>query len=140
MVRAAKDWRWSSYRATAGLEDAPGFLTVGWILAQFDSVPESARIGYREFVRQGRGIEIWDELRHGCLLGTDAFEAGVAPLLSEQRSAIDFPRSQRLAARPSFQELFSSVSVKATRNARIHEAMRVHEYTLKELAAYQGLR
>jgi len=33
LVRAAKDWPWSSYRATAGLAEAPPFLTVDWILA-----------------------------------------------------------------------------------------------------------
>jgi putative transposase len=139
MVRSAKDWRWSSYRATAGLADAPGFLTTDWILSQLDRSRSKAQHAYRKFVRQGRGIEVWDELRRGCLLGTDEFEAEVAPLLSEHRSAIDYPRSQRLAARPSLQELFSNATDKATRNARIHEAMRVHEYTLKELSAYLGL-
>ena len=33
--RTAGAWRWSSYRATAGLTAAPGFLTVAWVLAQF---------------------------------------------------------------------------------------------------------
>ncbi len=28
MVRSAKDWPWSSYRAMAGLEEAPSFLGV----------------------------------------------------------------------------------------------------------------
>jgi putative transposase len=32
MVRSAKDWPWSSYRATAGLAEVPHFLTVGCVL------------------------------------------------------------------------------------------------------------
>jgi len=35
MVRSCKDWRWSSYRATAGLESSVPFLTTDWILSQF---------------------------------------------------------------------------------------------------------
>jgi REP element-mobilizing transposase RayT len=33
MVRTAKDWPWSSYRATAGHIEAPSFLSVDWILS-----------------------------------------------------------------------------------------------------------
>jgi len=39
MVRSCKDWRWSSYEATAGLESAPSFLTTEWILSQFGQSP-----------------------------------------------------------------------------------------------------
>jgi len=139
MVRSAKDWVWSSYRATAGMAESPRFLTTDWVLSQFDRDLPRAHRAYRRFVSQGRDVEIWDELRHGCLLGSDGFEAEVAPLLSEHRSTVDYPRSQRLAARPSLRELFSDATDKVTRNARIHEAMRLHEYTLRELSAYLGL-
>lgn len=139
MVRSTKDWKWSSYRAMAGLEEVPEFLTTSWILSQFDRDLTRAKHAYRKFVREGRGVEIWNELRHGCLLGTDAFEEEVAPLLDQRRFAIEYPRAQRLAARPSLEELFTGVSDRASRNAKIHEAMRVHEYTLKELADHLGL-
>ena len=36
MIRSAKDWSWSSYRATAGQAEVPGLLSVKWILSQFD--------------------------------------------------------------------------------------------------------
>jgi putative transposase len=139
MVRSARDWKWSSYRATAGMAEASGFLTTDWILSQFDRDLAGAHRAYRRFVRQGRGVEVWGELRHGCLLGTDEFEARISPLLLERRSSIEYPRSQRLAARPSLHDLFAGVADKDARNARIHEAMRVHEYTLKELSAHLGL-
>ena len=35
MVKRLQDYRWSSYRATAGLERAPWWLTCDWILSQF---------------------------------------------------------------------------------------------------------
>jgi hypothetical protein len=48
-----EDWVWSSYRATAGLEEAPSFLTVGWILAQFAVSHATACLRYRAHVAEG---------------------------------------------------------------------------------------
>jgi len=139
MVRSAKDWKWSSYRATAGMGEIASFLMTDWILLQFDPNRSKAQKAYRRFVQQGRGIEIWDGLRRGCLLGSDAFEAEIAPFLAQSQSEIDYPRAQRLAARPSLDDLFADANDKKSRNLKIHEAMRVHEYTLKELSAFLGL-
>jgi len=139
MVRSAKDWKWSSYRATSGQAEIPRFLSVEWILSQFDRDLSRARKAYRRFVRQGKGIEIWEELRHGNVLGTESFDEELQPLLEAWRSTIEIPRAERLAARPSLDELFADVCNKAVRNERIHSAMRVHEYTLKELSEHLGL-
>jgi putative transposase len=35
MVRSARDWPWSSYRATAGQASAPASLHTDWLLAAF---------------------------------------------------------------------------------------------------------
>jgi len=139
MVRSAKDWKWSSYRATAGLAEARAFLTTEWILSQFDSDLHRARKAYRKFVQQGRGIEIWHELRHGSLLGSESYVERIVPLLEERCSEIEIARSERLAGRPSLDELFADVNDKPRRNERIHEAMRIHEYTLKELSEHLKL-
>jgi putative transposase len=58
MVRLTKDWKWSSYRATSGQAEVPDFLTVEWILSQFDPDLSRAQKVYRRFVRQGRGVDI----------------------------------------------------------------------------------
>lgn len=139
MVRSPRDWRWSSYRATAGQVEVPGFLSVGWILAQFDPEPSRAVHAYRRFVRQGRGMTIWDDLRRGNLLGTDSFIEEIGPLLNKQITATEIPRHQRLAARPSLATLFEDVHDKASRNEQIYQAVRVHKYTLKEVAGFLGL-
>jgi putative transposase len=50
----AEDWRWSSYRATAGLCRCPKLLSVEWLLGQFGERDEdSARSRYAEFVADG---------------------------------------------------------------------------------------
>ena len=139
MVRSPRDWKWSSYRATARQIESPSFLTVRWVLGQFDKDLKKASQQYRRFVRQGRGVEVWSQLRRGSLLGSDDFVGQLAPLLDEQAAATEFPRDQRLAARPSLEELFADVPDKRSRDERICQAVRVHEYLLREVAAYTGL-
>jgi len=139
LSRAPDSWRWSSYRATAGLAASPEFLCVDWILSQFGSDARAAAGAYREFVRQGRGCHVWDELRSGHIMGTDAFVERLAPLLRAVKDETEIPRLERLAARPRLETLFQGVKDKPTRDARIHEAMRTHGYTLREIGEHLGL-
>jgi putative transposase len=46
-------WPWSSYRATAGIETAPRFLTTSRLLTQFGTDPAASRAAYQQFVREG---------------------------------------------------------------------------------------
>ena len=139
MVRSVRDWPWSSYRATAGQTEVPEFLTVDWVLSQFDPDRERAVRAYRRFIRQGRGINVWDELRAGALLGTDGFVDQLRPLLKEKPFDPEYRKRERFAARPSLEELFRHVTDKATRNKRIYQAVRVHHYTLREVGDCVGL-
>jgi len=63
----------------------------------------------------------------------------IGPFLSKQLAVIEIPRHQRLAERPTLATLFEDVHDKASRNKQIYQAVRVHEYTLKEVAEYLGL-
>ena len=106
MVRSIRDWPWSSYRATSGRSDVPEFLTVDWILSQFDSERSRAVSAFRLFVQQGEGIDVWKELRAGAFLGTDAFVEQLTPLLKEQSIDPEIRKEERFATRPSLEELF----------------------------------
>jgi len=139
MVRSAKDWRWSSYRATAGMVEAPEFLTVSWVLSQFHKDLGRASCEYRKFVQQGRGVDVWTALQHGAFLGPDEFVEGLRPLLAGEAANKEIPRRERLAARLSLDKLFEGANDKKTRNQRIHQAVRAHEYTLKEVGEFIGL-
>jgi len=140
MVRKVCDWPWSSYTATAGEEQPPTFLTVEQILMQFDVDPVRAVRAYRQFVREGLGVDIWDELQAGLLLGSDRFVERLRPLLNDKSLDPEYRKCERFAARPSLQELFADVTDKATRNEQIYQAVRVHHYTLKEVGVFVGLR
>ena len=114
-------------------------LTVEWLLSQFGANVAEATGEYRRFVRQGRGVEIWDELRGGILLGSDSFVLEMTPRLHETQDIQEIPRKQRFATRPSLDEVFSGVRTKTERNQKIYEAARRYEYTLAELQEYLGL-
>ena len=139
MVRSARDWPWSSYRATSGQVEVPQFLEVDWILAQFDTRRDRAVQAYRLFVRQGRGVDVWDKLRAGSLLGSDSFVERMRPRLLEASLDQNVLRRERDAARPSLREIFQDVSQKLDRDACIHDAVRVHHYRLQEVADHLGL-
>jgi len=139
IVRSARDWPWASYRGTAGMVEGAGFLTTDWILAQFHRSPTRATALYRQFVKQGRGVDVWTELRGGVLLGGDEFVGKLKPLLSDYETLKEVPRRERLAARPSLDELFSQVQGKETRDKQIHAAVRIHKYTLQAVADFLGL-
>jgi len=139
MVRSVRHWRWSSYRATAGQEKPLPLLATEWILSQFGRDPQEAAILYRKFVRQGRGAEVWDELRGGILMGSERFVEKMTPLLHEAERQREIPRRERLVSRPSLDQLFAGVESKESRDAKIYEAVRVHEYTLAQLQDHLGL-
>jgi len=139
MVRSARDWPWSSYRATAALAPRPGFLTTDWLLSQFDGDPEAAIRAYRQFVRRGKGVDVWDDLTGGSFLGGDAFAESLRPLLRDVRENREIRRNERLALRPTLDKLFESVNDRRSRNERIHAAVRTHQYKLKEVGDHLGL-
>jgi len=139
MVQSVHDWPWSSYPATAGQREPLAFLTVDWILSQFDSNRENAVRAYRRFVRQGRGMRVWDELRGGCLLGSDQFVDRLRPLFAKKSLDPEYCKHEQFATRPSLEELFAGVSDKATRDERIYQAVREHRYKLKEVGDFVGL-
>ena len=50
LVERPEDWRWSSFRAAVGLEAAPRFLALPWLLRLFAPDPFAARARLAHFV------------------------------------------------------------------------------------------
>jgi len=133
MVRAAKDWPWSSYRATAGIEPAPPFLTIDWVLSQFGRSSKTAQNPYRRFVSAGRGRTVWENLRGQIYLGSDEFIEQHAPEGSAEFREI--PRVQRLVDRPPLGDFVRE----STDGKAIASAYRDYGYTLSEIAEHLGV-
>lgn len=70
MVRSANDWRWSSYRATAGLADAAEFLITDCVLGNFGRRRSTAQEAYRRFVAEGKTQHSpWIQLKNQIKIG-----------------------------------------------------------------------
>ncbi len=139
LVRHPGAWRWSSYRATAGEEEPPDFLATDWVLSQFHQDRARAEKEYRKFVKEGRGIDVWADLRGGVILGTERFVEALEPLLRGRSSAVEIPRRERLVTRPKLEELFSGITDNSDQSERVYQAVRTYGYTLKEVANAMGL-
>ena len=136
MNRKADTYRWSSYRASAGLAPVPPYLTIDWVLAQFGKQRAAAQRRYRAFVAQGIGqASPWAQLRGQVLLGSKAFVERMKPGLQDKRRLREIPRGQRFAARPTLTKLFGAAtrSDKSQRNQAIRNAHLDHGYSLSQI-------
>ena len=124
-------WKWSSYRATAGLASAPEFLTTGWVLRQFGRDRAQAQKRYREFVREGLESRPWEALQGQIYLGSEAFIKRHSP---ENRELKEIPYAQIRAVRPKLQKI-----VKGIDDPAVLQAYKEHGYRLREIAAHLGV-
>jgi putative transposase len=130
------------YKATAGLVKAPSFLTVDWILAQFGKRRAEAQREYMRFVQAGmKGACPWEELKAQCILGGKEFIEKLKPAIKDKSKIKEIPRVQRLAFRPSLEELLppDQTAKKKERNKAIEKAYFDCGYTLSEIAKHLGM-
>ncbi len=139
MVMHPGDWKWSSYRATAGKDPVPSFLTTGFLLSLFANQRSRARELYISFVLEGITMESpWKELRGQIFLGDNSFIAGCKAQLLRGES-LEIPRQQRHAQRPELETFFDVKEGRKGRNEKIARAFGEYGYTLKEIADVLGL-
>lgn len=142
IVRHPERYRWSSYRATAGLEEAPSLLTREWVLAQFSTRRHRAKRQYRQFVQDGIGAASpWEQVQGQVVLGQTQFVEDLKPLLVSKAGMQEIPRMQRLVARPALGVLLSTAqeATKARRDRAIWEAHVQHGYSLTAIGQHLGL-
>jgi len=136
MVRSAKDWRWSSYKATAGLSVTHQCLTTDWILACFDKEKNEAQIRYRKFVSAGRNQPSpWENIKNQMFLGSDGFVAALHAKIDTQKSLDDIPKYyQQAPSKPLtwFAQHYTDEKI------AMAEAYLNGHYTLKEVGLYFG--
>ncbi len=137
MVRSADQWRWSSYRATAGQVFNPCWLNTDWLLASFSKHKHQAIKFYKAFVSQGQGQPSpWLQLRNQVYLGGDHFIAQMNTLIDGDKELSEIPSSQR---RPMPKALSFYKKNTSSRNGAIVEAYLSGDYSLKQVGDYFGL-
>ncbi len=140
MVSHPREYRWSSYRPTAGLHRPPEFLTTDWIFAQFGTRKKEAQKRYRAFVAQGiDGRSPFDEVAEGCILGSEQFIHAVWERHSESEEMKEVPRSERMIGRPSLRDLFDDTEGREERDQTIRLAVERCGYPAAEVARHLGL-
>ena len=137
MVRVAKDWPWSSYRATAGFIKADTWLTVDWIWSVFSRKNAEAIKQYRLFVSNGRNEPgPWDQLQNQIYLGDDAFVDDVQCTISPDQSLDDIPSSQKRQVAKSLAYYEKKYS---DRDEAIFNCYKCGAYSMKDIDELFGL-
>jgi len=139
LVKDPSMWRWSSYRATAGEEDAPDLLTVRFILSMFPGGTENYVARYKEFVLEGVGRTLWEDLRGGILLGGNDFAAKLNEHFSCRSGVKGVPKRQKHASRFPIEQALAEIQGGFDRDTRIYLAFVQFGYSLKEIGEYFGL-
>ena len=137
MVRSAREWPWSSYRATAGQAAGSPWLSTDWVLSHFGRLRATAESAYREFVSEGRDQpSIWDQLQQQMYLGSEPFIREAQRRLRASQDLSEVPRAQRRApAKPL------AMYAKQSRDHWIAMARAYASggYTLKAIADHFGV-
>ena len=124
-------WKWSSYRATAGLAAVPEFLSTDWLLEQFGKSRSAAQKRYREFVRAGIEKWPWEDLKGQIYLGSEEF---IERHSVGAKALKEIPRAQLKAIKPTLERIFAKGGERA-----IARAYREHGYRLHEIATHLGV-
>ena len=137
MVRAAKDWPWSSYRATSGVLASPDWLDTAWLLSSFAKTKKTAIKRYRQFVAQGKNQPSpWEHLNNQIFLGDEQFVEDMQCKLNLNQDLSEIPRTQRRKV-PKPLDRYSNKY--KDRNQGIVAAYRSGGYSMKAVGEHFGL-
>ena len=137
MVRTARDWAWSNYRATAGMTAKPDWLQIEWILGIFSKNKRDAQNAYRRFVSDGRNNSSpWENLKHQIYLGSAEFVKEMQSKVDLEQYQTEIPKKQ---VRPVARPLSWYFEQYKDRDRAICEAFRSGAYSMKVIGDHVGL-
>jgi putative transposase len=128
ICREPQEWLWSSYRATAGIDQPPDWLASDRLLAGFGPDRARAQAAYRQFVFAGIGKTLEDEII-GERIGTEPFLRN----RFGHEFHLEIPTVQIEPMPPTLLELFAGDDP-----TPVVTAYRRHGYTLRDIAEYLG--
>lgn len=137
MAQSAEAWRWSSYRATAGVVAPPPWLSCDAVLAAISTDRNQAMAAYRRFVAQGAGNPSpWLDLKNQIYLGDERFVERVQSRIAADASLAEVPKSQLSRVAVS---LDAYTKQAADRNDAICLAFRGGGHSMKAIGDHFGL-
>ena len=105
VAKTAADWKWSSYRATVGLQAPPHYLCLDWLESVF---PASSRAESQTFCERYvnapsiEDAEIWFQR---VVFGGAGMKQDVRDIITATMYMESIPRAYRALARPPLEEI-----------------------------------
>ena len=142
MVEHPADYRWSSYRATAGLETPPAWLALD-VLQPFFGTSTHWQANYAAYIERkvGSTERLWDRIENGIYLGSASWLQSVRTLVEKHFLSDVHPRPHRHVGRPKMAKIVAAVarafglSETAVRYGRGGDARRIAAW----IGWYEGL-
>jgi len=96
MVRSAREWPWSSYRATADMAPGPEWLAVDTLLSAFGTAQSAGGGGLPCFCRRRKNQPSpWAKLKNQIYLGSDAFVNHMQHKVDMEQDLSEVPAAHR---------------------------------------------
>jgi putative transposase len=123
IVARPEEYRWSSYRATAGLEAAPAWLDLAAVYVHFDRDQTTAEAMYSEYIlsKVDSRERLWDQAINGIYLGGEEWAKQMRAIVESEPRSTDHPLKQRAVGRPTIQKVIAAV---AEAGAQVKEIVR----------------
>lgn len=136
LIDTPADWRWSSYRQTAGFEIPEPWLAANELLESFGGANERGCKEYVAYVEQEGQTSPWTDLVGQIYLGSaewiDAIEERIA---AAPRSA-EHPRPQLQPSRPAVTDIIAAVTKTFDTTLDLLRTERGQLVTAKSVAAF----
>lgn len=141
LVKHPRHYRWSSYRATAEYHQTLDYVFTDWILGHFGKQKSRARIGYREFIKEGISADDpHREIQNGFLLGSPQFIHWIWETQTNGSEDLKLhSREERIVGRLTLKEIFAHVVTKEERDEAIRFARFRCGYLNTEIGKHLGL-
>ncbi|HUF17986.1 MAG TPA: transposase [Thermoanaerobaculia bacterium] len=112
MVSRPEEYRWSSYRATAGYCASPGWLATDRVLDRIHPDHEQARQSYREYVdeRLTDPRSPWENLVAQLYLGSEAWIEKMREVIEAKPRSDEHPQAQRTPLQPPMATIIEAVA------------------------------
>jgi REP element-mobilizing transposase RayT len=132
LVSHPAEWPWSSFRATAGLDEPPALLRLEWLdWALGGKTRHESQRRYRDLLTAPTAMS---EITEADVFGSPQLEATIRSELGARHHQVRLPRSYKALARPNLSEIFEPPLTKTERDEQVVRAHVVHGYRLSEIA------
>lgn len=139
IVKYPWQYTWSSYNATYSMKKVENFLTVDWVLSQFDNKKNIAQESYKKFILSGIGLDsIHNKVKNQVIFGNDNFVEEIGKHIKGKEKIKEITRKERYINRPQMSNLFYEEAKlnKKKKVEKIKELIYKWGYTQKEVADY----